>query len=195
MWAGPSNYQISGYEQLVVRLQSAALPIVMSEYGVNIQEPRQFEETIALYSSQMSQVFSGGCVYEFWQGPNNYGLVELINQDQGRDTPAWAAEQRREKALARANNARKTAEKRQTERGPLSIFHDFVNYKTNLDATRGIEHNWEGDVMEREAAERGNVDLSQRHWPWEPENRVPDSVVNWAEIEDVVKGTGLAYVM
>lgn len=187
--------QISGYDQLIARLQNAALPIIMSEYGVNIPNPRLFQETAALYSPQMSQVFSGGCAYDFWQSSNDYGLVELMNQEQARTTPAWAAEQRRERALARADDPGKTAEKRQTERGTLSIFHDFVNYKANLDATRDIDHNWEGDIMEREAAERGNVDISQRHWPWEPENQIPDTVVDWAETEDLVNGRGLLYVM
>lgn len=190
MWAGPSNYQVSGYDQLVARLQSAALPIIMSEYGVNIQKPRQFQETAALYSPQMSQVFSGGCAYEFWEGSNGYGLVELVDKEQ-----THATEQRRESTLARAKNSNKTAERRETERGTLSIFHDFVNYKANLDATRDIEHNWEGDVMEREAAERGNVDISQRHWPWEPANTIPGTVVDWEQTEDVVNGRGLLYVM
>lgn len=195
MWAGSSNYQTSGYERLVARLQNAALPIFMSEYGVNIQQPRRFEETAVIYSPVMSQVFSGGCAYEFWQGPSNYGLVELINKEEARSTPAWVAEKHREVALARADDPKKTAEKRQTERGPLSIFHDFANYKANLDATRDIDHNWEGDIMESEAAARGSVDLSQRQWPWEPENKVPDTVLDWTEIEDLVSGLGLLYVM
>lgn len=162
---------------------------------MNIQKPRRFEETAALYSAEMSQVFSGGCVYEFWQSANDYGLVELVDQEQARDTPAWAAEKSRERALARADNSRRTAEKRQTERGPLTIFYDFMNYKANLDATRDIDRNWEGNIMENEAAARGNVDLSQRQWPWEPENQIPDTVVDWAEVEDLVNGRGLIYVM
>lgn len=167
----------------------------MSEYGVNIQKPRKFEETAALYSPAMSQVFSGGCAYEFWEGSNGYGLVELVNQEQTRNTPAWAVEKSRERAFARADDCRKTAEKRQTERGPLSIFHDFVNYKANLKATEAIDENWEGDIMENEAAARGNVDLSQRQWPWEPENKIPDTAVDWTEIEETVNGRGLIYVM
>ena len=185
----------SGYEALVTRLQNTAIPIFMSEYGTNITNPRLFQETAALYSPRMSQVFSGGCAYEFWQGPNNYGLVELVDQEQARTTPAWAAEQRREEALARSDDPSKTAEKRETERGTLSIFRDFVNYKANLDATRGIESNWEGEIMERKATERGSVDTTQRRWPWEPEFQVPDTVVDWAQLEDQVNGNGLSYVM
>lgn len=167
----------------------------MSEYGTNIPNPRLFQETAALYSPRMSQVFSGGCAYEFWQDSNMYGLVELVDQEQARTTPAWAVEQRREKALSRSKNRKKTAEKRETERGILSIFHDFVNLKTSLENTKGIEHSWEGEIMEREATERGNVDTTHKSWPWEPKFQMPDTVVDWTQLEDEVKGNGLLYVM
>jgi hypothetical protein len=195
IWAGQSNMQISGYEALITRLQNATIPIFMSEYGTRIPDPRLFQETVALYSPQMSQVFSGGCAYEFWHAGNGYGIVDLVDQEQARSTPAWAVKQRREKALARSDDPNKTAEKRETERGTLSIFHDFVNYKKNLDSTRGIDSSWEGDVMEREAAERRTVDTSQMSWPWEPEFQVPDTVVDWAELEDAMKGNSLLNVI
>lgn len=187
--------QISGYDALVNSLQDAAIPIVMSEYGTNTSSPRLFQETAALYSPQMSQVFSGGSVYEFFEEANRYGLVELVDEYHERGLPAKVSEQRRESRLARSNDSQKTAEKRQTERGFLSIFHDFRNYKKNLDATRDIERTWEGDVMEREAAERRDVDITQMDWPWEPENQLPDTVVDWAQVEDQVNGKGLLYVM
>ena len=186
--------QVSGYSNLVTRLQNAAIPIFMSEYGTLIPDPRLFQETAALYSPEMSQVFSGGCAYEFWNSSNGYGLVELVGQEQARTTPAWAVEQRRDKAIERSDNPSKTAEKRETERGTVSVFHDSVNYRDNLNATREIDSSWEGDVMEREAAERGNVDTRQRNWPWEPEFQVPVTVVEWAEIENIAKGN-LTYVM
>ena len=171
--------RISGYDALVTRLQNAAIPIIISEYGTNIPNTRLFQETAALYSPRMSQVFSGGCAYEFWQNSSGYGLVELLDQEQDRTTPAWAVERNRKRALARSKDRKKTAEKRETERGSLSIFHDFVNYKEKLDATRGIEDSWEGDIMEHEAAARGDVDITQMRWPWEPEFQVPDTVVDW----------------
>lgn len=195
MWAGQSNLQMSGYDSLINRLQDTAIPIFMSEYGVNIPNPRLFQETLALYSLQMSQVFSGGCAYTFWESANSYGLVDLVDQEHPRDRSAEAVEQRHQSALSRANNPRKTAEKRYTDRGTLSVFHDFVRYRDNLKATRGIESTWEGDVMEREAAERGNVDTTQMSWPWEPEYQVPDTVVDWVQLEDGLSGKGLLYVM
>jgi|SRR5690242_1640355 len=192
MWAGQSNMHMSGYEALVTRLENAAIPIFMSEYGTNLQSPRLFLETTALYSPRMSEVFSGGCVYEFWQASNRYGLVELSSQD---NTPDPALEQRLQQAVAQANDSRKTAEKRETERGCLSIFHDFVNYKMNLDATKDIEKHWEGDIMERQAAERESADTTQRSWPWEPEFQIPDTVIDWAQLGDHINGKDLLYVM
>ena len=49
--------------------------------------------------------------------------------------------------------------------------------------------------MEREAAERGNVDTTQMSWPWEPEYQMPDTVVDWVQLEDGLSGKGLLYVM
>lgn len=181
----------SSYNALITRLQAAALPIIISEYGTNIPNPRLFQETAALYSPRMSQVFSGGCAYEFWESANGYGLVELLEQEHSPDTPAWAVAQNRTRALARSKNRRKTAEKREMERGTLSVFFDFVNYKDNLDASRGIDRDWEGDVMEREAVARGAVDTAQMSWPWEPEFRIPDTVVDW----EVLARGDLTYVM
>lgn len=173
----------SGYEALIDRLRISAIPIIMSEYGTNIPNPRLFQETKALYSPRMSQVFSGGCAYDFWQGKNGYGLIELIEKEKRTATSAGIVQQNDERAVARSNDQRKTAEKRETERGTLSIFHDFVNYKENLDATRSIDSTWKGDVMEREAAERSYVDTMKIESGREPECGIPDTVVDWAQVE------------
>jgi hypothetical protein len=42
-----------------------------------------FHETTAIYSPEMTHVFSGGCVYQFYQGPNRYGIVELTKNPDG----------------------------------------------------------------------------------------------------------------
>lgn len=42
-----------------------------------------FHETTAIYSSEMTHVFSGGCVYEFCQGPNRYGIVQITQLPDG----------------------------------------------------------------------------------------------------------------
>jgi hypothetical protein len=48
----------------------------MSEYGC-ITNTRTFEEVAALYSDEMTSVFSGGLVYEYSNEGNGYGLVDI----------------------------------------------------------------------------------------------------------------------
>ncbi|KAL2279655.1 hypothetical protein FJTKL_13333 [Diaporthe vaccinii] len=77
-WAGRnSSMQISGYNQLVSQFSDTDIPIFFSEYGANTVTPRVFHKTTAIYSPEMTHVFSGGCVYEFYCGPNRYGIVEI----------------------------------------------------------------------------------------------------------------------
>jgi hypothetical protein len=76
-WCGEQSFLTSGYDILLNDYDDFTKPLMMSEYGCNVIKPRIFQEVAALYSSNMSLVFSGGLVYEFTQGPNDYGLVEL----------------------------------------------------------------------------------------------------------------------
>lgn len=75
-WCGEQTFQSSGYNVLVRDYSHFTKPIFFSEYGCNEITPRKFSEVSAIYSSQMTHVFSGGLVYEFAQEPNNYGLVD-----------------------------------------------------------------------------------------------------------------------
>jgi len=76
-WCGDNTFSGSGYDVLVNDYQNYSLPIFFSEYGCNLVRPRIFQETTALYSEQMTGVFSGGLVYEFTQEPADYGIVEI----------------------------------------------------------------------------------------------------------------------
>jgi hypothetical protein len=49
----------------------------MSEFGCIDNPPRNFGEIEALYSRKMTPVYSGGLVYEYTQGDNKFGLVEV----------------------------------------------------------------------------------------------------------------------
>jgi hypothetical protein len=91
------------------------------------------DETVSLYSPQMTQVFSGGFLYEFWQHGNACGMVEMVAKTGDLESMALQA------ALARVNDQSKVAEKRETDHGTLLIFRDFVNYKANLAATRDVQ--------------------------------------------------------
>lgn len=76
-WCGNSSFTTSTYDQLVTGLSNSSIPIFFSEYGCNVPYPRVFTEVPVLYSDQMSGVFSGGIVFEYTQGTNNYGLVNV----------------------------------------------------------------------------------------------------------------------
>ncbi|PWW74066.1 Glycoside Hydrolase Family 72 protein [Tuber magnatum] len=76
-WCGPSSFVQSGWDKKVENYTGYSLPLFLSEYGCIDVKPRTFNEVKALYSTQMSGVFSGGLVYEFTQEPNNYGLVQI----------------------------------------------------------------------------------------------------------------------
>jgi len=126
----------------------------------------------------MSRVFSGGCVYEFWQSANNYGLVELVEPKPEEQSDLEA--KKRRKALRRANDGNVVAEKRETGLGLILVYHDFVNYKNALAATRNIEREWEDGELG--SGRPGNA--APMHWPWEPQYTEPDSCVDWEQIEE-----------
>ncbi|KAH7385984.1 Glucanosyltransferase-domain-containing protein [Pyrenochaeta sp. MPI-SDFR-AT-0127] len=75
-WCDPSSYTISGWDQKVAKFKDYSIPIFLSEYGCN-KNTRAFEEVAALYSTNMTGVYSGGLVYEYSQEESNYGLVEI----------------------------------------------------------------------------------------------------------------------
>ncbi|RDA82564.1 hypothetical protein CP532_4300 [Ophiocordyceps camponoti-leonardi (nom. inval.)] len=80
-WCGPeATYESSTFGALTEGFQKSSIPVFFSEYGCNQPAPRYWNETMAIYS-QMATVFSGGVVYEWTQGSNNYGLVKVEGDD------------------------------------------------------------------------------------------------------------------
>jgi len=95
----------------------------------------------------MTRVFSGGCVYDFAEGSNRYGLVALP----GTDETGWF----RKSDIVETQGA----ETRNTDAGKLYVLHDFGNYKAAL--AEPTSHNSSWNTMELEAVERHNVDTSR----------------------------------
>ena len=90
-WCGNSTYQSSGYEARTQEFSNYSIPIFFSEYGCNVPEPRIFTEVQAIYSSPMTDVWSGGIVYEWFQETNDYGLVTQISSSSVSMLPDYAA--------------------------------------------------------------------------------------------------------
>lgn len=76
-WCGAASFKTAGYDQLVAGFKGSSVPVFYSEYGCNTPSPRVFTEVGAIYGPEMTDVFSGGVVYEYTQEENNYGLADI----------------------------------------------------------------------------------------------------------------------
>jgi len=80
-WCGFSNYEDSKYGERVQFFSDYPVPVFFAEYGCNeniVGGPthRPFTEVAVLYGN-MTEVFSGGIVYQWFQSVNEFGLVEI----------------------------------------------------------------------------------------------------------------------
>lgn len=75
-WCDPSDFVTSGWSTKVETYSGYNIPIFMSEFGC-IENERAWGEVAALFSTNMSSVFSGGIAYEYSYEANGYGIVEI----------------------------------------------------------------------------------------------------------------------
>ncbi|VVT46849.1 uncharacterized protein SAPINGB_P001418 [Magnusiomyces paraingens] len=79
-WCGSTvNFETSGYADRTLEFENYTVPVFFSEYGCNVPQPRQFNDIPSLYSTNMTDTWSGGIVYMYFEESNNYGLVSIVN--------------------------------------------------------------------------------------------------------------------
>ena len=76
-WCGESSLKTSGYDKQIDFFSNYSVPVFFAEYGCNEgkdgAEGRIFQETTAIYEEPMTDVFSGGIVYMYFQERNDFG--------------------------------------------------------------------------------------------------------------------------
>ena len=72
-WCGDSSFRESGFDVRTKEFASYSVPVFFAEYGCNTVQPRLWTDTLSLYSTDMTGVWSGGIVYMYFQETNNYG--------------------------------------------------------------------------------------------------------------------------
>ena len=80
-WCGQSTFRSSGYADRTAEFANLTVPVFFSEYGCNEVQPRRFTEVGAIFSDEMTDVWSGGIVYMYFEEENNYGLVSLDDNE------------------------------------------------------------------------------------------------------------------
>jgi hypothetical protein len=76
-WCGDSSYKASGYEDRTKEFANYSVPVFFAEYGCNDVQPRKFTEIQALFGDEMTDVWSGGIVYMYFQEANDYGTLPV----------------------------------------------------------------------------------------------------------------------
>ncbi|KAI0418402.1 family 72 glycoside hydrolase [Xylaria grammica] len=83
-WCGKSSFEKSGYDVQVEFFSNYSVPVFFAEYGCNTvggAEGRLWDDTTALYSDEMTGVFSGGIVYMFHEEENDYGVAKVSGDE------------------------------------------------------------------------------------------------------------------
>lgn len=81
-WCGNSTYATSGWEAITTGFANLPVAAYMSEYGCIFQPPRIWNEVNALFSSPVSDVFSGGVAFSYFPTSDGYGMVTFSGNGQ-----------------------------------------------------------------------------------------------------------------
>ncbi|KAK8843496.1 hypothetical protein IAR55_007156 [Kwoniella newhampshirensis] len=74
-WCGNENLNSSNWNTITSGFANIPVATYMSEYGCIFSPPRLWTEVAALYTSPVSDVFSGGMAYSYFPTADGYGMV------------------------------------------------------------------------------------------------------------------------
>ena len=78
-WCGSdSTFETSGYSDRTKEFSTYNVPAFFAEYGCNQPAPRQFDDTPVIYSDNMTGVWSGAIVYEYFEAENDFGMLPFL---------------------------------------------------------------------------------------------------------------------
>ncbi|KAF2259958.1 beta-1,3-glucanosyltransferase [Lojkania enalia] len=86
-WCGKSDFKTSGYDVRTEEYKDYDVPVFFAEYGCNTDRPREFTEVQALYGKDMTDVWSGGIVYMYFEEANEFGLVTIQSDGSVSELP------------------------------------------------------------------------------------------------------------
>ncbi|KAL6708206.1 hypothetical protein ACN47E_003390 [Coniothyrium glycines] len=165
------SWQSKDHAELMRRFERTKAPVFFSEYSSGTQGRRTFEETSALYFGRMNKIFSGGCAYEFSQGANGYGLIQMLRSTNFESTLAF------EEAVKKIDESRRASQKVETDHGLLVKFRDFDSYKASLAAVEDVY------AEEKEADKsEDTVNICS----WEPRSGLPGTCVDWERLAEEI---------
>lgn len=76
-WCNNSTYYSSGYDKLYGQFESLNIPVLFGETGCKPESgSRSFTGLSTILGPVFQNVFSGAVVYEWFNGPSGYGIVE-----------------------------------------------------------------------------------------------------------------------
>lgn len=77
-WCGDSSFTDSGFDVQTKNFEKYNVPVFFAEYGCNTPRPRLFTEVGALYGKEMTDVWSGGIVYMYFEEENKFGMFKSM---------------------------------------------------------------------------------------------------------------------
>lgn len=79
-WCGESSFE-AAYSNIQGHFAGYNIPAYFSEFGCNVPSPRVWTEVTAIFSEQMSPVWSGGIAFSYFAAESDAGSFGMVTVD------------------------------------------------------------------------------------------------------------------